>query len=84
MSDILTLTKPLRVLVVEDDDVDFMTIRTLFSEMTPGEFKVERANSFDGGRDEIALKRHELYNFGLISRSSGRIGGDFIAAAACT
>lgn len=63
MNDTPSPVKLLRILLVEDDDVDFMLIQKLLAASMAGEFVLERANTFESGFEQIALKRHDLYLF---------------------
>ena len=52
---------PLRVLLVEDDEEDFILTRELLADAGPGIFEVEWAPSHDRGLATIGEGRHDVY-----------------------
>ncbi len=52
---------PLRVLLVEDDEEDYILTRELLADAGPGVFEVEWAPSHDAGLEIIGEGRHDVY-----------------------
>src|SRR5690242_11854363 len=56
------LVRPrLTVLVVEDDDEDFMIAQRLLADQDRWRFEVERAATYGEARELIAERRHDVY-----------------------
>ncbi len=53
--------RPLRVLLVEDDEEDYILTRELLGDAGRDAFEVDWASSYDGGLAEIDLGRHDVY-----------------------
>ncbi|MEW6156986.1 MAG: response regulator [Verrucomicrobiota bacterium] len=52
---------PLRVLLIEDDEDDFIITRQFFEEIPRGEYRLDWVATFEEGRQRIALQEHDLY-----------------------
>jgi diguanylate cyclase (GGDEF)-like protein len=53
----------LRVLVVEDDDVDFLVLRRLFAAISEVEVQIERAADYHTALAAVQRRAHDLYLF---------------------
>ena len=51
----------MRVLVVEDDEKDFVLTRDTFAEIPGASFCVERVSTYEAGLEGIARKAHDLF-----------------------
>jgi two-component system, cell cycle sensor histidine kinase and response regulator CckA len=52
---------PVRILLVDDDEDDFVITRDLLRECNPGRFELDWASSYDGALEQAAKNRHDLY-----------------------
>jgi two-component system cell cycle sensor histidine kinase/response regulator CckA len=52
-----------KVLLVDDDEDDFVLTRDLFSEIEGDKFELEWASSYHAALDTILLKQHDVYLF---------------------
>ncbi|MFT4733183.1 MAG: PAS domain S-box-containing protein [Algoriphagus sp.] len=60
------------ILLVEDDDDDFLIARSVLREIPNLNFKLDWLKSFDEAKETIASERHHLYLFDyLLGRNSG-------------
>ena len=50
-----------RVLLVDDDEEDFLVTRDLFSEMEESEFSLDWVPSFEAGREKIESQEYDVY-----------------------
>ncbi|MBI3135277.1 MAG: hybrid sensor histidine kinase/response regulator [Bacteroidetes bacterium] len=55
------MKKSIRVLIVDDDEEDFMITRAIFNEIPNWECKVEWAPSYHEGIREIERRNHDIY-----------------------
>src|SRR6266571_1649196 len=53
-------TEMVRVLLVEDDEDDFIITRDLFSEMASRRFTLDWAKTFEEALERMALNRHDV------------------------
>lgn len=60
MNDLATPEFTLRVLLVEDDEGDFVITRDLLAEVQPGRFELHWARSFAAGREMLAGRRFDV------------------------
>ena len=69
----------IRVLVIDDDEDDFIIARALFNEIDRTRYVVEWADSYQRGLELMAEKRHEVY---LVDyRLGAESGMDLLRAA---
>jgi len=61
-----------RVLLVEDDQDDYLAIKRIFSELQDSPFKLDRARGFETGKEEIESGEHDVY---LIDYTLGKHTG---------
>ncbi|OGX34708.1 MAG: hypothetical protein A3C36_05295 [Omnitrophica WOR_2 bacterium RIFCSPHIGHO2_02_FULL_52_10] len=54
---------PLKVLIVEDDEDDYIIIRELFAEVQDPKFMVDWVPSYKAALEAVNLNRHDLYLF---------------------
>lgn len=54
-------TQPLRILVVEDDDVDFRMMRRLLEPLFDEPVRIDRATTFGDATDAISNDSHDIY-----------------------
>jgi signal transduction histidine kinase len=52
---------PVRVLLVEDDDDDFLLTQELFAELPPGAYHLDRASHYEGALATLENCEHDLY-----------------------
>ena len=73
---------PVRVLLIEDDEDDYVLTRDLLTEIDPHGFALEWVRTYDGARAALVGRRHDVY---LIDYRLGeRSGLELLdAAAAC-
>jgi len=50
-----------KVLLIEDDEDDYLLVRNLFRDVSPPRFHLDWVNSYKGGLQEICLGRHDVY-----------------------
>ena len=55
------VSSKIRVLLVDDDEDDFVVTRSLFTELGRDKYQLEWARSFTEGRKAIAEGRHDIY-----------------------
>ncbi|MFQ6017922.1 MAG: hybrid sensor histidine kinase/response regulator [Kiloniellaceae bacterium] len=74
-------TSPIRVLLVEDDEDDYVLTRDLLSEIQNQRFDLEWVASYDAGLDAITRDRHDIYliDYRLGDRDGLRLLRDAIA-----
>jgi two-component sensor histidine kinase len=53
--------KPIRVLLVDDDDEDFLVTRELLSRVAGRSFQVEWAANYEAGLEAITRNQHDVY-----------------------
>ena len=53
--------QPLRVLLVEDDEEDFMIARDLFKEIPHDRYDLDWIDNYEEALDEILAQRHDIY-----------------------
>jgi PAS domain S-box-containing protein len=51
---------PIRILLIEDDEDDYILIRRLLSE-TPSRFRLDWVSTYDEGLKAVSEKRHDVY-----------------------
>ncbi len=68
-----------RVLLIDDDEDDFIVIRDLFGELTSVKHRLEWASTFDAGMTAIARREHEIYLVDF--RLGARTGLELLRAA---
>ncbi|HYH75002.1 MAG TPA: response regulator, partial [Candidatus Saccharimonadales bacterium] len=56
-----TKHKTIRALLVDDDEDDYLIVRTLLNKVREADFKLEWASSYTEGETIIAEQRHDLY-----------------------
>ncbi len=54
-------TDPVRVLLVDDDEDDYVLTRDWFAEMQGAEFELDWVSSYDAGLEAIARQQHDVY-----------------------
>jgi PAS domain S-box-containing protein len=54
------MSKPIQVLLVDDDEADFFLTRDLLEELGEGEFHVDWQASYDGGLEQLCAGRHDV------------------------
>jgi two-component system sensor histidine kinase/response regulator len=70
---------PIRILIIEDDEDDYILISALFSEIREKQYKVEWAANYDEGLNQIKQKSHDVY---LVDYRLGKETGlDLLQAA---
>lgn len=57
----LTAPSPIKVLLTDDDQDDFVMIRDLLAEIEGGRYSLEWAASFEEGKNKIGEQRHDVY-----------------------
>jgi len=50
-----------KVLLIEDDEDDYLLVRDLFEEVSPSDFRLEWVNSYKDAVEEISQGRHDVY-----------------------
>ena len=55
------MNKSIKVLLVDDDEDDFMLTKNLLFEIPDQKFSIDWASSFDSGLKEIERKHHDIY-----------------------
>src|SRR5207248_8262087 len=53
--------RPVRVLLVEDDDDDFVLTREYLAEIPGGHYRLDREPTFQAGLEAIARNEHDVY-----------------------
>ncbi len=53
--------RPIRILLVEDDEDDYFLTRDLLTEMEEGGYSLDRAQSYEAGLEVIRQERHDIY-----------------------
>jgi signal transduction histidine kinase len=71
--------RPLRVLLVEDDDDDYLLTRDLFDELGPDVYHVDRVATFEDAVEALGQCEHEVYLFDY--RLGGRTGLELLQQA---
>ncbi|MFP5212158.1 MAG: PAS domain S-box protein [Acidobacteriota bacterium] len=66
----------LRVLLIEDDEDDYILVRDLLSEASPSRFALDWVASYDSALEEMERNRHDVYL--LDYRLGGRSGLDLL------
>jgi two-component system cell cycle sensor histidine kinase/response regulator CckA len=56
----MSTSEPIRVLLVEDDEDDYILTRGLFTEMRGSHFKLEWFNSYQAGLEAMLRNRHDV------------------------
>ncbi len=70
-------TDPLRILLVEDNEDDFLIIRDLLRDTGAGRFILDREETYEGGLGAVKAKRHDLVL--LDFRLPGRTGMELLS-----
>lgn len=52
---------PIRVLIIEDDEDDYIITRGLFAEIEPHKFNLDWVNTYDAALKAISHKHHDVY-----------------------
>ncbi|HXC04011.1 MAG TPA: hybrid sensor histidine kinase/response regulator, partial [Bacteroidia bacterium] len=55
------MKEAIRILVIDDDEEDFMITRDLFSEIDPREYHLDWASSYAKGLEQITRNEHDLF-----------------------
>ncbi len=55
------ITEQVRILLVEDDEDDFILTKDVVSKILRGKFHLEWANTFQRGLEMMAANRHDVY-----------------------
>lgn len=55
------MNEPIRVLLVEDDEDDYLLFRQLLTKVHQEEFTLDWVPSYEAGLEEIVLERHDVY-----------------------
>jgi two-component system CheB/CheR fusion protein len=71
--------RPIRVLLVDDDEDDCLLTRELFAEIPGARYAVDWAATYDAGLEAIGRKAHDIYL--LDYRLDGRTGLDLLREA---
>jgi signal transduction histidine kinase len=71
--------RPIRVLLVEDDEDDYLLTRDLLAEIGPGEFDVEWVRAYEAALEAVARGGHDVCL--LDYRLDGRTGLDLLHEA---
>ena len=71
--------RPIRVLLVEDDEDDYLLTRDLLAEIGPGEFDLEWVRTYEAGLEAAARCRHDVCL--LDYRLDGRTGLELLREA---
>lgn len=74
-----TSTKPIRVLLVDDDPDDFLLTSDYLSEIQTWHFEIEWAKNFEEAVAQIEGRRHDIYFFDFLL--GARTGLDLLAEA---
>ena len=76
---------PLRVLLVEDDEEDFMIARELFDDIQYHAYQLDWVEFYDDALTEIKRQRHDVYllDYHLGARDGLELLGEAIAAGCC-
>ena len=70
---------PVRVLLVEDDEDDYLLTRELFAELPPGAYHLDREDGFTlHGRVTHVWVLHEKRKVFLVSHFARGVAGDFL------
>lgn len=54
-------TDQIKVLLIEDDQDDYLILRDLLGESAPGGYKLDRVATFREGRDMLEKQEHDIY-----------------------
>ncbi|MFT5884167.1 MAG: PAS domain S-box-containing protein [Arcticibacterium sp.] len=66
------MANSVHILLVEDDEDDFLIARSILGEIPNLNFKLDWLKTFDAAKETIATQRHHLYLFDyLLGRNSG-------------
>jgi signal transduction histidine kinase len=57
----LMKTDLVKVLLIEDDEDDYLLVRGLFQEVSPSRFHLDWVDTYEGGLLEICRGRHDVY-----------------------
>ena len=52
---------PLRVLLIEDDEDDYILARYMLSQIEDGTYDLEWVQTYEGGLEAVGQSRHDLY-----------------------
>ncbi|MEO7300631.1 MAG: response regulator [Verrucomicrobiota bacterium] len=72
-------SRPIKVLLVDDDEDDFILTRDLFSEIKTRIYEVDWASSYEKALEKIGQSEHDVYLFDY--RLGGRSGLDLLKQA---
>jgi signal transduction histidine kinase len=75
----MTDGRPIRVLLVDDDEDDYLLTRELFAEIPGGRYALDWAATYDAGLEAIGRGAHDVYL--LDYRLDGRTGLDLLREA---
>src|SRR5579871_2944709 len=53
--------RPVRVLLIDDDEEDYLLTRDLFADVPGGRFTLDHAPTYEAGRDAVARNTHDAY-----------------------
>ena len=70
---------PLKILIVDDDEEDYMIIRELFSEIKEQNYSLDWVSDYDSALETIGRNSHNVYLFDY--RLGGRSGLDLLRKA---
>src|SRR5687767_9694499 len=69
-------TETIRILVVDDDEDDYIMLRDLLGEIRDQKFTLEWASSYEAGREAVSRKAHDVCFFDY--RLGGQTGLDLL------
>lgn len=53
--------QPIRILMIDDDEDDFFLVNELLQDISPGQYKLEWAHSYNKALEGIARRDHDIY-----------------------
>src|SRR5690242_8448250 len=53
--------QPIKVLLIDDDEEDFILTRYIFDEFKDNQYKLDWLNNFDDGLSALNENRHDIY-----------------------
>ncbi len=76
------MDEPVRILLIEDDEDDFILVRDLLAEIPLSKYGLEWVTNFDSGIEEIKKCRHDVYllDYRLGRRNGLELAREVIAA----
>lgn len=57
----LSVLSRIKVLIVEDDEDDFLILKRMFSNIQNATFEIDRSSNYDEALKQIQLKKHDVY-----------------------